>query len=354
MEKMQRSAVIDASHTLLDEGLVVRTWGNVSHRTQDTAFVITPSGRSYTSMIEADLAAVDPDGVTSGPFKASGEYPMHRLCYKHRPDAQMVVHTHQPYASALSQLGRDLKLTHEEAQRIGQPVIRIAPYGLPSTKQLHKSVEKTLSAHPEDNVVLLEAHGVFLCGDSPEHAIQLARDVEQAARRIYQEVTGSELSDPAAEPHAVVESRREQDGSISAVEASGQTTDLSAQQRHQHERIYAQRKNVHVIRVCRDSEVEALRPGVDAGQPLRPYLDDFAQIVGVKADHSTHHNVVFSEEQVLCLGADSADAAAVESVLKKNARAARIAQLSGNKPIVGWECLLMNAVYRLKYSRQAG
>lgn len=362
----QRTAVVDLSQALLDEGLVVRTWGNVSHRTEGTSFVITPSGRSYETMIETDLAVVDADGESHGPFKASSEYPMHKLCYELRPSAKTVVHTHQRYASALSQLGRDLVLTAEEAAAIGQERIRISPYGLPSTKKLHQGVEHTLATHPEDNVVLLEAHGVFLCGDTPEHALQLARDVEKAARRIYQELTGSDLVD-LEQGHGTVASSRKLAGSVSGREPRGSTPEVqfldasgasvapTPAERDLHKRIYARRKDIGAIRVCADSEVEALIPNIEAGQDLKPFLDDYAQIIGVRAGRKVSRaNLVVVDGRALCLGSDMTDATAVESVLKKNARAARVAQASGRSPIAAWECLLMNVIYKVKYSKQAG
>lgn len=347
----QRTAVVDLSQDLLDEGLVVRTWGNVSHRTEGDAFVITPSGRNYDTMIESDLAIIDAEGEKSGPFKPSSEYPMHKLCYELRPKADCVVHTHQRYASALSQLGKDLELTPEEADAIGQSHIRISPYGLPSTKKLHSGVEQTLKNNPGDDALLLEAHGVFLCGDTAEHALQLARDVEAASKRIYQELTGSDLVDPEVPADAVVRSEKI-DGSVVFFNTAGQEVSPATDVRSRHEAIYAKRKSAGAIRVCWDSEVEAIKPQVAAGKPLRPYLDDFAQIVGIKSDDTPRSNVVFVDGEALCVGADASDATAVESVLKKNARAARVAQLSGREPIVDWECRLMNFIYKVKYSKQ--
>lgn len=352
----QRSAVVDLSQDLLDEGLVVRTWGNVSHRTEGHEFVITPSGRTYDTMIESDLAVIDEAGEASGPFKPSSEYPMHKLCYEHRVEANCVVHTHQRYASALSQLGKELELTRHEAQAIGQSHIQISSYGLPSTKKLHSGVEETLRHNPGDNVVLLEAHGVFLCGDTAEHALQLARDVEAASKRIYQEVTGSDLVDPEVPADTIVRSERDgTDSPIRYFNTAGEdvTSTAPAEVKKRHEAIYAKRKKAGAIRVCWDSEVEALKSQIEGGKALRPYLDDFAQIVGVKADSSTRANVVFRDGEALCVGSDSSDAAAVESVLKKNARAARVAQVAGREPIVDWECRLMNFIYKAKYSKQA-
>ncbi|QNH95727.1 class II aldolase/adducin family protein [Corynebacterium anserum] len=352
----QRSAVVDLSRDLLHEGLVVRTWGNVSHRTSGHEFVITPSGRSYDTMIESDLAVISAAGEASGPFKPSSEYPMHKLCYEHRPGANCVVHTHQRYASALSQLGQPLELTRHEAQAIGQSHIQISPYGLPSTKKLHFGVKETLRHNPGDNVVLLEAHGVFLCGDTAEHALQLARDVESAATRIYKEVTGSTLVDPDVPQDRIVRSERDNPHApICFFNAAGEeaTASVPAEVRARHEAIYSQRKKACAIRVCWDSEVEALKSQISGGTPLRPYLDDFAQIVGTKAHASARANVVFRDGEALCIGSDPADATAVESVLMKNARAARVAQVAGRSPIANWECHLMNAIYRATYSKQA-
>lgn len=345
----ERTSVVDLSQALLDNGLVVRTWGNISHRTAGNAFVITPSGRTYDTMIEADLSSISTEGEKEGPFKPSSEYPMHALCYELRPGANVVVHTHQRYASALSLLGREIELTDEEAARIGQKTIPISEYGLPGTKKLHSGVHRTLSNHPDADALLLSAHGVFLCGDSAEHALQLAEDVESAAQRIYQELTGSDLVDPQPLAGTAVRSERA-DGAIHYFDANDNAVDSpDAAIRSIHERCYAERKDIGAIRECFDSEVEHFK-----GMELRPFLDDFAQIVGTKANATTKANVLLGADYALCFGADDSDAAAVESVLKKNARAARVAAIAGTKPIVDWECILMNIVYRLKYSKQSG
>lgn len=345
----ERKAVVDLSQALLANGLVVRTWGNISHRTLGNAFVITPSGRTYDTMIEADLSTISATGEKEGPFKPSSEYPMHALCYELRPEANVVVHTHQRYASALSLLGREVELNDDEAARIGQRTIPISEYGLPGTKKLHSGVHHTLSTHPDADALLLSAHGVFLCGDTPEHALQLAEDVEAAAQRIYQELTGSDLVDPEPAKGSAVRSERT-DGTIRYFDANdAEVASPDTETRSLHERCYAERKDVGAVRECFDSEVEHFK-----GTELKPFLDDFAQIVGVKANGTTKANVMLGTNRALCLGADNSDASAVETVLKKNARAARIAAIAGTKPIVGWECLLMNIVYRLKYSKQSG
>lgn len=368
--RAERTKVIDLSQDLIRRGLVVRTWGNISHRVSadDTGhsddFVITPSGRTYDTMIEADLALITaPSPLPShggkkskkdkpekhGPFKPSSEYPMHALCYRLRPGANAVVHTHQRYASALSLLGRDVPLNDDEAAVIGQRSIPTSAYGLPGTKKLHSGVEHVLESNPDADVVLLSAHGVFLCGDTAEHALELAENVEAAAKRVYQELTGSDLHDPTIAPGYAVRSEKI-DGTTVFYDVNGGVVKPSEEVRASHEQIYATRGDVSAIRECIDSEVQHFR-----GKQLRPYLDDFAQIVApVAGPEIGKANVVLGDTRALCLGATDDDALAVDSVLRKNARAARIAQVSGADPIAHWECVLMNVVYRLKYSKQAG
>ena len=83
---------------------------------------------------------------------------------------------------------------------------------------------------------------------------------------------------------------------------------------------------------------------------MKPYLDDFAQIVGIRADSSCKYNVVFGDGEVFCLGKDLEDAPAVQHIFEKNVLAHAVAKVSGRKPINLLESILMNQVYKRKYS----
>ncbi|MBK7504883.1 MAG: class II aldolase/adducin family protein [Bacteroidetes bacterium] len=47
-----KTKVCDAGKMLLKEGLVARTWGNVSIKVNDTQMIITPSGRKYDELTQ--------------------------------------------------------------------------------------------------------------------------------------------------------------------------------------------------------------------------------------------------------------------------------------------------------------
>ena len=53
-----KNLVIEAGLRLQKEGLIVRTWGNISARNSDEDFYITPSGKAYDITEEKDIALV--------------------------------------------------------------------------------------------------------------------------------------------------------------------------------------------------------------------------------------------------------------------------------------------------------
>ena len=57
-ETEARRLVIEAGLRLVREGLIARTWGNISARISENEFVITPSGRAYETMRPDDLVKV--------------------------------------------------------------------------------------------------------------------------------------------------------------------------------------------------------------------------------------------------------------------------------------------------------
>ncbi len=50
-----RTIIVRTGRELLRDGLVARTWGNISARVDETHFLITPSGLDYEGIAEEDL-----------------------------------------------------------------------------------------------------------------------------------------------------------------------------------------------------------------------------------------------------------------------------------------------------------
>ena len=90
-----RELVVDVCRTLLEPG-------------EDT-FAITPSSYDYGKMEPGDICVLGLDGrQILGARKASIEASMHAAVYEHRADASVIIHTHQPYASALALMERPI------------------------------------------------------------------------------------------------------------------------------------------------------------------------------------------------------------------------------------------------------
>jgi glutamate-1-semialdehyde 2,1-aminomutase len=103
-----RELVVDVCRTLLDRGYLKATEGNVSVRVPgEDAFAITPSSYDYAKMEAADICVLSLEGrQVLGVKKASIESSMHAAVYERRPDVSVIIHTHQPYASALALMER--------------------------------------------------------------------------------------------------------------------------------------------------------------------------------------------------------------------------------------------------------
>ncbi len=175
-----KNIVCTAGKQLLREGLVARTWGNVSVRVSDTEMVITPSGRPYDGLKPEDMVLVNFYTLKFVGIKPSSELKLHCQVYKTRPHINAVIHTHQMYASIVAAAQQDVVVLNEEHRKIlGGEVIKAAPYALPNTKKI--TVE-TARAIEGSNAALMANHGAVCIGKQLEDAFNVARALEEACR----------------------------------------------------------------------------------------------------------------------------------------------------------------------------
>lgn len=174
-----KQKVCAAGKQLLQEGLVARTWGNVSMRVNNHQMVITPSGRKYDELNPDDMVLVDIYTLKfEGKIKPSSELKLHCQVYKTRPNIQAVIHTHQMNASIVAAAQMDVEVLLPEHQQIlGGKVIKAAPYALPNTKKITMATEKAIEA---SNAALMANHGVVCIGVNLEGAFNVARTLELA------------------------------------------------------------------------------------------------------------------------------------------------------------------------------
>ncbi|MGB2820646.1 MAG: class II aldolase/adducin family protein, partial [Phycisphaerae bacterium] len=98
-----RQRVCEANRKLIDEGLVVQTFGNVSGLDRDGGHVvIKPSGVAYDDLAPERMVVVSlADGqVVEGDLRPSSDTPTHLVLYRELKGIGGIVHTHSLYATA--------------------------------------------------------------------------------------------------------------------------------------------------------------------------------------------------------------------------------------------------------------
>jgi glutamate-1-semialdehyde 2,1-aminomutase len=170
-----RQRVVEMCRTLLERGYLKATEGNASVRVPGyDRYAVTPSNYDYARMRPEDIAIVDFAGKQVPGTGGSGLAPsiecgMHAGIYRERPDVHSVVHTHQPYASALAFLRKPIPaLTDEQVRFLGRSV-EIIDYAPAGTPFLARNVRKKMASGA--NAFILANHGIVALGTDPDRAV---------------------------------------------------------------------------------------------------------------------------------------------------------------------------------------
>lgn len=173
---MTAEALIAAAQALDSAGFMPNKSGNLSIRTA-RGFLITPSGMPYAKLTQADLVECTPSGANGRP---SSEWRLHAAVYAARGDAQAVVHTHSPHATALSCARCAIPPLHYMITLAGSTEIPCAAHATFGTQDLADAAVAALGA---GRACLLANHGVLAIGATLAGAETLAREVENLARQ---------------------------------------------------------------------------------------------------------------------------------------------------------------------------
>ena len=105
-----KKEVFEQNLKLVEYGLVVLTWGNVSAIDRESGlFVIKPSGVPYSEMTAEDMVVMDLEGnKVEGKLNPSSDTPTHMELYRNFKDIGGVVHTHSSWGCSWAQTGRDV------------------------------------------------------------------------------------------------------------------------------------------------------------------------------------------------------------------------------------------------------
>ncbi len=333
----EREAVVAAGKKLLAEGLIARTWGNVSSRRGNRMW-ITPSGRSYEGLRSDEIVPMEiAAGDDSGGMNPSSEWRVHRAIYRERRDISFIIHTHQKEASVFSTLGLELPLGQGRA-------VPVAAYGFPGSADLEAAVAAVLGSA---DGVLMANHGILAFGKDGESAFAFAREMERLAALEIEKALG----DKACDLYAFVLS------AMTAIPLASVSSfaDMTAA-------IRARRRDIVAVLPVRSEAVLAFSR---LRRNLCPYLDDFAQIIGaemswapqdpqaIAAAFGDRHGVFLAGAGALMGGATAADAQAAALIAEKNCRAFFAGRLfQGANPLGAKEAAALRRFYLDVYSRR--
>lgn len=309
-----KEQVVQAGKELSGSGLIARTWGNVSARTSEDEFAITASGRNYMTLTPEEVIEIKIEDLSyEGDVKPSSEKKIHREIYKLKEDVGFVIHTHQSNASAVSAMGLDRISLPKYYSGLSREII-CAGYGLPGTKKLCRHTAEAV-ADSYGNAIIMSHHGAVCYGKDFEEAYHTAMTLEEAC--------GDYLRDLGVDP-------------------------------------WEPDKTYYDGDLWNNSPV--IMKYMEVRNVLKPYLDDFAQLIGTKLDVVDDDKTIIRKaveegtpllvrgRGALCAAEEESDKEAVSLVIEKNCRAALAAL--GSKPINPVECFIMRQFYLKKYSKR--
>ena len=192
-----KQKVYEANLKLVEYGLVVLTWGNVSAIDRSKGLVvIKPSGVPYDKMKPEDMVVMDLSGRKySGRLNPSSDTPTHLELYRNFPEIGAVVHTHSPWAVSWAQAGRDIPAygtTHADFAYGDIPCTRALSeaevknnYELNTGKVIVEAFSRRAIKAEECPAVLVHRHGPFTWGNDEVKAVENALILEEVAKMAF-------------------------------------------------------------------------------------------------------------------------------------------------------------------------
>jgi len=164
--------------------------GNISVRYND-GFFITPSGKKYLSLKNADIVFVNLKGTfDKNKGIPSSEWKFHQDIYKNKKDAKAIVHAHSTNATAVSTHKKGIPAFHYMVAMAGGKDIKCAKYATYGTRELSKNILKALKGR---KACLIANHGQIAFDEDLSKAFELAEEVENIS---LQYITSLKLGKP--------------------------------------------------------------------------------------------------------------------------------------------------------------
>jgi len=192
-----KKEVYKANKRLVEEGLVIFTFGNVSGIDREQGIVaIKPSGVDYNKLSWQDIVLLNLEGqVVDGKLKPSSDTKTHLKLYREFPLIGGVVHTHSRYATVFAQAKLSIEClgtTHADyfygeipcTEFISDESIE-KDYELETGTLIADTFNKANLDYMQIQACLVAGHGPFTWGSSAEQAVFVSILLEAIAEQNF-------------------------------------------------------------------------------------------------------------------------------------------------------------------------
>ena len=156
--------------------------GQISARAEKKGTYYTQRmGLGFDEIAPENILIVDEDlNVIEGSGMPNPANRFHSWLYRARPDIHCIVHTHAPYASALSMLEVPLEIAHMDACLLYGQVAFLKKWpGIPVGNEEGEIISQAIG---DKKAIMLSHHGLLVAAGSVEEACIMGVMFERAAR----------------------------------------------------------------------------------------------------------------------------------------------------------------------------
>ena len=176
----ERREILSAALDMLQYSLISLSGGNIALRTDEGSFLITPSAMRYETMLPEDVVLLDAEGrVLEGCRRPSSDTKALLYLFRQRSEINALIHTHQPYATAVGLVEDELPGCLVTVLDACGPCVPVAPFTISSDEGMGVLAAEYAG---ESLAVILRSHGVITMGRNLSEALEAAIYLEEATR----------------------------------------------------------------------------------------------------------------------------------------------------------------------------
>ncbi|MTI58461.1 MAG: class II aldolase/adducin family protein [Firmicutes bacterium] len=180
MYEKEKEEVIKAGIKLDRYGLIALSGGNISYQVDEDRVLVTPSGMIYEDLVADDIILMDLSGKSiEGNRKASVDSKALLYIFNNMPEVNAVIHTHQPYATALGLVQNEFKCNLTTLANATKGSVNVCPFSSAASEQMGIEAVENLKGKL---AVILKHHGVIAVGNSLKEALYSCIYLEEAAK----------------------------------------------------------------------------------------------------------------------------------------------------------------------------